>query len=507
MRGVLQGFALAASAAVLAGCGLFQSSQPRQAQVTLSVADAAMAAGAPAMALRVAEIVLQRQPNDVAALMAKADALYALGATDDASIAYRQAVALDPSNSGAQIGLGRTLIRSDPHAAEAAFLAALTRQPDNERALNNLGIARDMQGHHEDAQKAYRQALTISPDSTDVQTNLGLSLALSGDRAAAVRTLQPIAAMPEALPIQRADLAMAMAQPGSSPQTSTIASGARVEQSSSFVPAAPVERTASFEPAVPTSATAQAALATPPSRIPPPASQAAAAPNDGAPIMITAAQVVAVKRENLAAKPPEPVAPRIIATLPPETQPAPTPPVGPASVVADASSVAEPPPSQAIMDLQAVMPEAETPPPASAPTAAVQPMPPQLPQAEQEKQQPQPPQPVLPSARLTAVQPQTEPAASLAPPHPNTGPVAGYYVQIAALDSERSALGEWRRMRARWPDLLADRAPTVQQADVNQRTFWRLRTGAFADAGSANDFCLKLRAAGSGCWTAAAARD
>jgi Flp pilus assembly protein TadD len=469
MRGVLQGFALAASAAVLAGCGLFQSSQPRQAQVTLSVADAAMAAGAPAMALRVAEIVLQRQPNDVAALMAKADALYAMGATDDASIAYRQAVARDPSNSGAQIGLGRTLIRSDPHAAEAAFLAALTRQPDNERALNNLGIARDMQGLHEDAQKAYRQALTISPDSTDVQTNLGLSLALSGDRAAAVRTLQPIAAMPEALPIQRADLAMAMAQPGSSPQTSTIASPARVEQGSSFVPAAPVERTASLVPA--------------------------------------AAPVAVVKRENLAAKPPEPAAPRIVATLPPETQPTPTPPVGPASVVADASSVAESPPSQTMMNLQAVMPEPETPPPASAPTAAAQPIPPQLPQAEQEKQQPQPPQPVLPSARSAAVQPQTEPTASLAPPHPNTRPVAGYYVQIAALDSERSALGEWRRMRARWPDLLADRAPTVQQADVNQRTFWRLRTGAFADAGSANDFCLKLRAAGSGCWTAAAARD
>jgi cell division septation protein DedD len=81
--------------------------------------------------------------------------------------------------------------------------------------------------------------------------------------------------------------------------------------------------------------------------------------------------------------------------------------------------------------------------------------------------------------------------------------VPGYYVQVAALGSPQSAQAAWQRMQARWPDLLAGRAPTVQQADVHQRTFWRLRTGLFASAGSANDFCARLRAAGSDCWAVA----
>jgi hypothetical protein len=58
-------------------------------------------------------------------------------------------------------------------------------------------------------------------------------------------------------------------------------------------------------------------------------------------------------------------------------------------------------------------------------------------------------------------------------------------------------------MRARWPALLGDRTPAVQQAEINDRTFWRLRTGLFASAGVANAFCTKLRALGSGCWTIA----
>jgi Flp pilus assembly protein TadD len=213
MRLNLQSFALATSAVALSGCGLFPAARPPGAQFTLHVADAAMAAGAPDMALRVAEIVLRRDPHDVSAMVAKGQALYAMGADDRALAAYRQAVAADPSNPKAQIGLGRALIRSDPGAAEAAFLVALAQQPDNRVALNDLGIARDMLGQHAEAQTSYRQALALAPESVDVQTNLGLSLALSGDRTSAVRLLQPLAAGPGATPTQRANLAIALAGP------------------------------------------------------------------------------------------------------------------------------------------------------------------------------------------------------------------------------------------------------------------------------------------------------
>jgi hypothetical protein len=106
--------------------------------------------------------------------------------------------------------------------------------------------------------------------------------------------------------------------------------------------------------------------------------------------------------------------------------------------------------------------------------------------------------PVRPIARVVEATP--EPASANKPP-------SGYYVQMAALDSARGALAEWGKLRIRWPDLLAGRAPTVQQADVNQRTFWRLRTGVFSDAGSANEFCIKLHAAGLGCWTVSSGQE
>jgi tetratricopeptide (TPR) repeat protein len=70
-----------------------------------------LASGAPDVALRVADITLAKHPKDVAALIAKGDALYAMGDTEAAKAAYRSAIALDPGAADAQLGLGRTLVR------------------------------------------------------------------------------------------------------------------------------------------------------------------------------------------------------------------------------------------------------------------------------------------------------------------------------------------------------------------------------------------------------------
>ena len=146
MRRILPALALAVVTLALAGCGMFRASEPSRAQVTLRVADAALASGAHDVALRVADLVLERQPNNVAALVAKGDALYAVGAVEPARSAYHMAVAADDSDVAAHIGLGRTLVRTDPRQAEAEFRAAAAGEPDNVIALNNLGISLDMQG-------------------------------------------------------------------------------------------------------------------------------------------------------------------------------------------------------------------------------------------------------------------------------------------------------------------------------------------------------------------------
>ncbi len=198
----------------LAACGTLDGATAPRAQVTLHVADVAMSSGAPGLALRVADLVLAKQPNNADALRVRGDALYALGQIEPAAESYRAAIRIDPKLAAAQIGLGRALIRTDPRAAEAAFLAASALQPDNVAALSNLGVARDMQKHHAAAQEAYRAALALSPDMADVRVNLGLSLALSGQAEQAVQILRPLVSDPGATQLWHADLAVALAQSG-----------------------------------------------------------------------------------------------------------------------------------------------------------------------------------------------------------------------------------------------------------------------------------------------------
>ena len=180
----------------------------------MRVADAALVAGAPEIALRVADLTLERDPRNVEALVTKGDTLYAMGLREEARTAYRQAVNLDPTLAVAQLGLGRTLVQSDPAAAETAFLAAVASRPDDSAALNDVGIARDLLGHHAEAQEAYRRALAIAPDASDVKVNLGLSLALTGDKSAAVGVLHEAAAAPEAIQGRGKELAAALALAG-----------------------------------------------------------------------------------------------------------------------------------------------------------------------------------------------------------------------------------------------------------------------------------------------------
>jgi cytochrome c-type biogenesis protein CcmH/NrfG len=99
---------------------------------------------------------------------------------DAAAESYSEALRLDPKSVLARIGLGRLRLAGDPTAAETLFLEALQRQPHNAVALNDLGIARDLLGRHQDAQTAYRQAIGLEASMSGAEVNLALSLAMSG---------------------------------------------------------------------------------------------------------------------------------------------------------------------------------------------------------------------------------------------------------------------------------------------------------------------------------------
>jgi Flp pilus assembly protein TadD len=189
---------------------------------TLHLADSALLDGAPMIALQVTDELLSSEPRNVAALVRRGDALVALDRVAEAGTSYGKALEIEPQNGRAIVGLGKVRLTQDPAAAETLFVQAAMVNPHDAVALGDLGVARDIQGHHAAAQEAYRLALGAAPSSVAVQVNLGLSMALSGKAAEAVHLLQPLAAAPNALPRVRQDLALALLLSGHRDEASSI---------------------------------------------------------------------------------------------------------------------------------------------------------------------------------------------------------------------------------------------------------------------------------------------
>ena len=202
--------ALCLLALTLAGCtGASPGPNTADANV-LNVADAAVASDNPDMALSISQSVLAHDPDNLQALYHEGAAYYALDRCEDAMAAYRVALKVDPKSSEAETGIGRCLLRRNAIEAEQAFNAAVQDDPGNAEAFNDLGIARDLQGHYAAASDAYQQSLQVSPGMTATEVNLGLSLALSGQAADALEYLGPLATSDQATPKIRADYAMAL---------------------------------------------------------------------------------------------------------------------------------------------------------------------------------------------------------------------------------------------------------------------------------------------------------
>jgi Flp pilus assembly protein CpaB len=174
---------------LLAACA--NSGSPGQSDGLPNAAATAFHDGSPQTALQTDDAILVRDPRNVAALLSRGDAQTALQQPDRAAESYNDALRADPDSALARIGLGRLRLTDDPSAAEALFLEASQSDPRNAVAWNDLGIARDLLGRHQDAQAAYRQAIGLDASMRGAQVNLALSVAMAGradDTATAVRT-------------------------------------------------------------------------------------------------------------------------------------------------------------------------------------------------------------------------------------------------------------------------------------------------------------------------------
>jgi hypothetical protein len=97
--------------------------------------------------------------------------------------------------------------------------------------------------------------------------------------------------------------------------------------------------------------------------------------------------------------------------------------------------------------------------------------------------------PVMPAAAA--------PAHAVA--HPAAAPAHGPLIQLAAVGSEQAAQSEWQRLSKKMPDLLGGRTPVISKYEHDGKTFWRLRTGGFADPAAAKAFCGRLSGKGAAC--------
>ncbi len=193
----------------LSGCGGKRSAEPG-----IQVGEEALRNGSPQIALQVAQSILTRSPSDKQALLIKGDAATQLGQNNDAEAAFLQVLTLEPKSVHGKIGLGRLRLATDAAAAAALFEDVLRQEPANLNSLNNLGIARDLQGQHQDAQAFYRRVRSVDPSNIAARVNLALSLAMTGNAAEALPLIEPLANDPSASSKLRHDYAAVLAMGG-----------------------------------------------------------------------------------------------------------------------------------------------------------------------------------------------------------------------------------------------------------------------------------------------------
>jgi Flp pilus assembly protein TadD len=416
----------------------------------LNVADAAIAGGDPGMALSVSQSILKDNPSDVDALVHEGDAYYALGRCPDSEAAYQLALNQDPKSSPAETGLGRCLIKTDPAAAEAALTLAVQDDPGNADALNDLGIARDLQGNFAGAVDPYRRALLAKPGDEAAEINLGLSLALSGNGQAALQYLGPLATGPNATAKTREDYAAGLVAIGRVDEARRVLA----------VDLPPPQVDSAIEGFSAVIAASQAPLPDSASPPPPPTSpQVQSAAIEAQPLM-QAAPVTAAPMTPAAA-PPVPD----ISAPPQDNAPQDNAPQDPNAAYTGPSPV-----PGAI--------SSSTGGPGAAPAEA-------------------PDAPAAPHAVMAARK--ATPASAAAAPAEDDAASGSYMVQLGALNSQPAAQQQWDRISGAMPALFGSKQPDIVAATVNGHVYYRLRTGSFDSKADAAKFCGEVSAAGNAC--------
>jgi Flp pilus assembly protein TadD len=170
--------------------GLLQRT-PGDASLSAALAEAERLLGNDEAALNHAQAAIdsgETKPTVTAqALFTSAAVLLVQGRDEAAEERLQHAVELDPNNWRAWNALGQARDRRQAWGmAEKAYAAALQHAPKEPAVLNNYGMSQLAAGNYAQAEQLFAKALERAPDLDIVDTNLRLALALQGRYEAAL---------------------------------------------------------------------------------------------------------------------------------------------------------------------------------------------------------------------------------------------------------------------------------------------------------------------------------
>lgn len=181
---------------------------------SLQTAQVALKSGAADMALSICRQLSASHPRSLEPLVCTGDAASLSGNVEEARTSYAAALSVDPQAPAALLGMGRLNLPGAPLQAEQFFGRLLALDPRDAIALNNIGIAQDLQGRPDEAQASYARAIAADPSMRAASINLALSLAIQGQAGPALTRLPQHAGGSGAPVRERHDVAALLAMAG-----------------------------------------------------------------------------------------------------------------------------------------------------------------------------------------------------------------------------------------------------------------------------------------------------
>jgi len=189
----------------------------------IRVGDATRAGGDPGSAVALYRRAHELAPRDPVPLARLGATFVQLSAYTEAAEAYRQAVELAPNDADVRAGYAALLLTIDKPALAVTHLEAALAKSKEPRLYNLMGVANDLLGRHDVAQRNYAEGLRLAVNNAPLRNNLGLSQALAGDFTTAIATLSAAAASPDATPRTRQNLALVYGLSGDYDKAAAVA--------------------------------------------------------------------------------------------------------------------------------------------------------------------------------------------------------------------------------------------------------------------------------------------